>query len=477
MIGRQSQNEGILVLPAPGQVTIDGKLEDWDWSGRIWCFADKGVRDRYSAEAAAMWDRQYLYLAARWRDPTPAFSQVDPAFNPSDGWKSDSWQLRVQTDRRLWITTWLFTPKKQPVMHLAYWKNYNNSRDGQDTVLLSAEPGGTDLGRGAAMAYRVDADDRGFIQEMRVPWELLYKTMPDVEPGLTLRLGMEFLWGDVTGKTWPIHRYADNMQPGKTSREFFWTAVKSWGDAKLVAEGNVPTRQYIAAGDVLEGTVPIRVAIPRDAERFTLVIEDGEGNRVRNLAGDFDPADYTVETQGDERIVEVAWDCLDDWDRLAEPGTYRARGLTRGSLRASYEMTFYNPGTPPWRTKDGSGAWGADHAPPACVARSGEWMIVSWGFAEGGSGIIGIGPDGLKRWGEKRGAGVLAADEQHVYAIPAGWHIEEPVLCRFAKADGSYQPFVLDAKPRPFELKLTDLFGGKSPADVTAIASDGRRLV
>ena len=35
MIGRQSQNEGILVLPTPGKVVVDGDLSDWDLSGRI----------------------------------------------------------------------------------------------------------------------------------------------------------------------------------------------------------------------------------------------------------------------------------------------------------------------------------------------------------------------------------------------------------------------------------------------------------
>jgi len=64
MIGRQSQNEGMAVVPAPASVKIDGDLSDWDWSGRIWVFVDKNIRNRYSVEAAAMWDAQNLYLAA-----------------------------------------------------------------------------------------------------------------------------------------------------------------------------------------------------------------------------------------------------------------------------------------------------------------------------------------------------------------------------------------------------------------------------
>jgi hypothetical protein len=90
MIGHQSQKEGMLVLPAPGKVTIDGQLDDRGWSGRIWIFADTAVRSRHSVEIAAMLDTEYLYLGAKWKDPTPMFDLIDPAVNPNEGWKKDS---------------------------------------------------------------------------------------------------------------------------------------------------------------------------------------------------------------------------------------------------------------------------------------------------------------------------------------------------------------------------------------------------
>ena len=463
MIGRQSQNEGILVVPAPGKVVIDGRLEDWDFSGRIWVFADKAVRGRYSVEIAGMWDAAHLYLAARWKDPTPMHNTVDPDFNINDGWKSDSWQMRIVSDRPLWITTWYFTPKKMPVAHVAYWKDPRNSRAGQDVRVYRAAPGGTDLGGGVEMAYRKDADGKGFVQEVRLPWRVLYKHVPEIKAGLVLRLGNELLWGDPTGKTWPVHRYADNMQPGQTSREFYWTAQRAWGDAKLVARGNVPVRRYVDAASRLPGTVPIRLEIPKGVSRFTAVIEDAAGRRVRNLAGDFDPEDYRVGEKGDTQTVEVLWDCLDDKGKLVAEGTYRTRGLTHRGLAAEYEMCFYNPGTPPWRVPDGSGAWGADHGAPLRVARAGKRMVVSWPFAEGGSGIVGIGADGRKTWGEKRGAYALAADEKYVYAVASDWHTKGKV-CRLGAKDGSYQPFVLDGKQRPFELSLVELGIEKLPS-------------
>jgi len=463
MIGRQSQNEGMLVLPAPGKITIDGDLSDWDFSGRIWVFADKDVRQRYSVEVAALWDDAALYLAAKWKDPTPMYNTIDPDFNVEDGWKSDSWQMRIRTDRTSWITTWYFTPKQMPVMHIAYWKNEADERSGQEVKVYHAKEGGTAMGGGTEMAYRKDADGKGFAQEIRIPWSVLYRQAPRIAPGLTFRMGLEFLWGDPTGRTWPIHRYADNMQPGVTSREFFWSERAAWGDMKLAAAGKVEPRRYVDDSQRLEGIVPIRLSLPKSAARFTVALNDSTGRRARNLGGDLAPEDYQVAAEGDTRVVEVKWDCLDDWGRLVEPGTYRALGLAHAGLGAEYEMCFYNPGAPPWATRDGSGGWGADHAAPQCVARAGDWMIVSWAFAEGGSGMIGIGPDGLKKWGEKRGAYALAADDKYVYAITASWQTRGQ-LCRLAKGDGSYQPFLLDGKARPLELSLSDLGMAESPS-------------
>lgn len=458
MIGRQSQNEGLQVLPAPGNMRIDGDLSDWDWSGRIWCFADSNVRSRFSVEAAAMWDKEFLYLAAKWGDPTPMFSAVNPEFNREEGWQSDAWQMRIQTDQITHVTAWYYTEKKMPAMHVTHAEGGSG-----DPQFIVYKENGTQLGQDIEMAYRMDADGKGYAQELRIPWSILYKTVPAIEAGLTFRLGYEFLWGDPTGKTWPIHRYADNMQPGVTSREFYWTNTKAWGNAELKAAGNVPVRQYVSAEARLAGTIPIRITIPERAARFTVAIDDAAGNRVRNLAADFVPEDYTVAGQNGRRTVEVLWDGLDDKGKLVAPATYRAFGLTHDGLGAEYDMCFYNPGTPPWTTSNGQGAWGADHAAPSRIATAGDWIIIGCHTVEGGSGIYGIAPDGLKKWGEKRGVFVLAADAEYVYAIVHSWYVSG-ALCRFDKATGASCPFVLDGKPRPFELVMTDIFGTPLPA-------------
>jgi hypothetical protein len=470
MLGRQSQNEGMAAVPAPGAVRVDGKLDDWDFSGRIWMFADKDVRSRFSGQVAAMWDRDALYLAVKWADPTPMFNMVNPQFNPNEGWKSDSVQLRLRSaDQTMWITTWYYTPKRQPVMHLAVWKDARSHRNGTSESLLVAEPGQTALGQGAELAYHADDDGKGFVQEMRLPWAMLFKSVPAIEANLTLRAGVELLWGDPTGEAFPIHRYADNLQPGVTTREFFWSAHNAWGDLKLVARGNLEPRQYVSDERRVEGTTPVRVTAPRDAVRLTVAINDTQGRRVRNLAADIAPEDYARGDAGHDRAVEVMWDLLDDNGQLVPAGQYEAVGLTHTGLGAEYEMCFYNPGTPPWETQDGRGAWGADHTAPYRVTPAGDWMIVSWQFAEGGSGIIALGPDGLKRWGEKRGGRFIAADDQHVYAVPAGWHITEHAIVRLGRDKGDYRPFVLNGQERPLELPIAQILGADTfePAGLT----------
>ncbi|QJW98931.1 hypothetical protein [Frigoriglobus tundricola] len=112
--------------------------------------------------------------------------------------------------------------------------------------------------------------------------------------------------------------------------------------------------------------VPVRFRLDA-ASRVTLVIEDARGNRVRNLVGE------TLFPAGENTIY---WDGYDDGERgetgaltrrRVAPGTYAVRGLTHAGIRATYEMSVYNPGSPPWATRDRAGGWLADHSPPADV--------------------------------------------------------------------------------------------------------------
>ncbi|MEX0777493.1 MAG: sugar-binding protein [Phycisphaeraceae bacterium] len=469
MFGRQSQNEGMKAVPAPGSVTIDGDLRDWDWSGRIVAFADVSLRGQYSVEAAAMWDSEYLYLAAKWSDPTPMFSTVNPRLNPDLGWRSDAWQIRFKTDQTKHLTTYFFTEASEPCITVS------TDPAGMSPQVLK-HLGGQAFDGGVAMAYHKHADGKGFTQEIRLPWTFLYGQKPKVEAGLVFRMGNEFIWGDPSGAGWPAHRYADNMQPGATSREFYWQNTDAWGDVKLLNSGRIAARAYVAEDDRLQGTIPLRVDVPVDSRRFTLAIEDEHGRRTRNLGGDLIPEDYTINVTGDVRGVEIPWDGTDDEGRLVSPGVYRLIGLTHRGIGAEYEMCFYNPGTPGWSTADGTGAWGGDHTAPRRVAAAGDRVAMAWRDAEGGTGLIGIGPDGRKKWGERRGAIELAANRNYVYSILA--HGNGPAsLYRFKIVDGSYSPFTVGGEEAPFEWPVKDVVGAGGDERVAAIAANDAMVV
>ena len=182
--------------------------------------------------------------------------------------------------------------------------------------------------------------------------------------------------------------------------------------------------------------IPIHFTLPEPGFA-TLVIEDVNGMRVRNLIS---------ETPFEAGPQLAWWDGLDDLGRdpmaashftyyipgqLVAPGKYHVRGLVRPEVGLKYEFTPYNEGDPPWRTKDRASEWLANHTPPAAVlflpegaaperpghpAPGGEILAGSF-VSEGGSGLAWLDLDGRKINGQLwiggvwTGATQLARDE------------------------------------------------------------------
>jgi len=159
--------------------------------------------------------------------------------------------------------------------------------------------------------------------------------------------------------------------------------------------------------------VPIRFRLEQPA-RVTLVIEDERGNRVRNLVAE------TTFPAGDNTIY---WDGYDDGERgekgeltrrRVTPGTYAVRGLTHDGIRTIYETTVYNPGAPPWATKDRAGGWLADHSPPADILHltkavrapngtDGARFLVCATSAEAGDEFVWLDGEGRRLYGTNDG--------------------------------------------------------------------------
>ena len=173
-----------------------------------------------------------------------------------------------------------------------------------------------------------------------------------------------------------------------------------------------------ARESVVHPPIPIRFNLPV-AGYVTLVIEDQQGQRVRNLV---------AETLFPAGADTAWWDGLDDLGRdpeaanhavdyipgrLVQPGTYRVRGLYRQAIDLRYAMTVYNPGEPPWTSASPTSNWLANHTPPQSVLfvpeaetaptpaghTAGGLLLIGSYVTEGGSSLAFLDAAGHKRAG------------------------------------------------------------------------------
>ncbi|WP_345689090.1 hypothetical protein [Novipirellula caenicola] len=159
--------------------------------------------------------------------------------------------------------------------------------------------------------------------------------------------------------------------------------------------------------------IPVKFTLAEPSV-VTLVIEDEQGRRVRNLVSETEfPAGENV----------VWWDGSDDLlrdpeaaqhglyhlpTRFVSPGTYTVRGLTRKPLELTYEQSVYSAGHPAWETADKTGCWMTNYTPPTSIAcvpgrrtRDGQPLVFMGAFvAEGGHGLQWLAEDGTKIGGQ-----------------------------------------------------------------------------
>lgn len=162
----------------------------------------------------------------------------------------------------------------------------------------------------------------------------------------------------------------------------------------------------LGAQAIVDATsLTVRVTLPADHRLVTVVVDDAQGVRIRNLFS-MQPVERFGgnPTNGLPQTLVFPWDGLDDDGRRAPPDVYTVRGLSLPGLKAVFERSFYNPGTPPWHGYPNS-HWGANHGEPvalACVAPgdASTWRtVVTCAMSEGTDFMFAIGKDGRKVYG------------------------------------------------------------------------------
>ncbi|MEW4453568.1 FlgD immunoglobulin-like domain containing protein [Bremerella sp. JC817] len=146
--------------------------------------------------------------------------------------------------------------------------------------------------------------------------------------------------------------------------------------------------------------------------KATIVIEDTDGNRVRNLISgqSFIAGRHTVQ-----------WDGLDETGKLVSPGNYHWRGITHPGIAPRYKMNFANGGEPT------TASWGPNHSTFRCATSNGERIFFAAPVTEGGWALVALNQDGnfVQGYEHLHGYGIqkdaIAADDQYLYCAQDGF--------------------------------------------------------
>ncbi len=195
--------------------------------------------------------------------------------------------------------------------------------------------------------------------------------------------------------------------------------------------------------------IPLRQPLEGKA---SLVIEDAQGRRIRNLVSGKPFA---------AGATRVEWDGFDDAGRGLPPGSYRWRSVHHPGLNPEYLFSFDNDGEPGWRTGSGTDMWGPDHSALVAATASGDTVFLGGSCAESGYAIVAVDAAGRKfrHYSPVHGTGIeqvaLASDGKYLYVAndgfswgqhvdkkKAGWKgVQQLTLSRFDAATGSAAEF------------------------------------
>ena len=235
----ETENQVIRILPAPGKVAVDGKFDDWDLSGGIFACGDvERLRDQYGVWFHAMYDAENIYLLARWTRPHAAEQPRDQG-RPRIRRRLPPGPLHHSFRRRpTRVVTWLTCWRDRDGISVVDRESPGRVNGVPDNVLVDPS---RDAARSTARSRRsaVNADGKGYVQEMAIPWKMLSspgKCPPAGSRSSGITVEPNFTAG-------PFGRHHDQghfrRQVRQPDRIFTFRAYDHWGWATLLEQGNV----------------------------------------------------------------------------------------------------------------------------------------------------------------------------------------------------------------------------------------------
>ncbi len=488
----QTEHLGIEVLPAPGPVVIDGRSGDWDLSGGVFACDDvETQRDQFAVWLHLMYDRDNLYVLARFSDPTP---MNNPGQTIADyGFAGDSLQLRLVVapgtphERVSHLTAWHGVDQRD-VVNIEFGKKFDEGK------LKDAKS------EGAQQAFLVDADGKGYAQELALPWKLIAKDGYAPTAGERMVVTME---PNFTVGTKGRFSVKDIFKPGITpDRVFTFMASDKWGPGTFLAagklaphpvrladgrefpvtmRGGVPVVDWtgVVRNRVIAGFKDIAFTMPTDGY-VSLNVSSADGHVVRQL---LDAAFYTKGEQ------HVAWDGLTtpNWKTPGDPvpaGDYAWSALMHTGIGLRLRGWACNAGRAPWAGASDKDDWGGDEGTPVACASDQDRVYLGWSGAEAGKALLAVDRNGAVQWKNSRqgmsGASLVAVDHGLVYAVNYGEHGSNYIY-RVKAENGSYVAFPGSDSPdlHPEALWAQPASGtpnGKAPDHLDGLAAGDGKL-
>ncbi len=410
VLGTETENHGIRILPAPGRVVVDGSAGDWDLTGGVFICGDvENLRDKIACWFHAMYDEDSLYFLSRWIDHTPL---NNPGTVKADyGFSGDCLQVRVITAPD--------EGARERTAHLTAWRD----RDGTDLIDVSYgkkfnEGSMKDAQKkGAVQEFSKHKSGKGYVQEISMPWKLLAKGGYRPKAGETVVITVEPNF--TIGRRWRMTIKGIFRAGSTPSRTFTFMDSPSWGRGVLAAKGGVEPRPVrlsdarefavrmedgapvvdwtgLMARKELKGFLPLAFTMPGDGY-ISLHIRNEDGQVVRQLLN------CAFMTKGDH---EVEWDGLATPGfrrpgRPVPPGGYTWRGIWHTGIGLRFRGWASNGGNPPWDDPSGKGDWGGDHGFPIACASDDTKVYLGWSGAEAGKALVACdGARVLSRWNQ-----------------------------------------------------------------------------
>jgi outer membrane protein assembly factor BamB len=484
----ETENQVLRILPAPGKVVVDGKFDDWDLSGGIFACGDvERLREHYGVWLHAMYNTENVYLLARWLDPTPLDNPQSS--KGGQGWDGDCLQVRFITGYK--------TPH-EVVTWLTCWRDRDGigviQRESPDTIncnrpCVRLPKLGNALEHGAQQAFTVNADGKGYVQELAIPWKQLVADGKAPAPGSELRITVEpNFTTDAAGRL----TIKDLFRAGAIAdRVFSFRAYDVWGEGILEKTGHVKPAALRLA-DERELPVTVVGGVPVVDWRSLITVRQWPGFKTLRFDMPFD-GHVSLNLRNKEGVVvrqlltdhpftrgshEVKWDGLPTpyFRTPGEPlpaGDYTWEAIAHPGLKLTLRGWAATAGIP-WEAGPGT-SWGGDHGAPSACTADAEKVYLGWAEAESGKGVVAVDLAGKVVWTIGRGTGGavdgLAVTGGTLFGIGrGGTPIHGHDVFRLRTSDGVFENWQGHDSA---SLAVPDLWKGRPEAATLPLHADG----